>query len=80
MSRHIHEFPIDWTCDRDSRLSLTRNPRQVLRKLMDIQRAMKLEEKRDMNVAPNLRRRLFATPIAKAEDGIPLLGFILPEK
>jgi dolichyl-phosphate beta-glucosyltransferase len=29
----IQEFPITWTCDRDSRLSLTRSPAQIWREL-----------------------------------------------
>lgn len=37
----IQEFPLEWTCDRDSRLSLTRSPRQILRELTDIKRALK---------------------------------------
>ena len=34
----IKEFPIDWTCDRDSRLSLTRTPLHVLTELISIKR------------------------------------------
>ena len=29
----IEEFPVDWTCDRDSRLSLTRSPKRILHEL-----------------------------------------------
>ena len=36
----IKEFPIDWTCDRDSRLSPTRNSLQVLRELLRIRKAL----------------------------------------
>lgn len=36
----IKEFPIDWTCDRDSRLSPTRSSWGVLRELMAIKQAM----------------------------------------
>jgi dolichyl-phosphate beta-glucosyltransferase len=36
----IKEFPIDWTCDRDSRLSPTRSSWRVLRELMRIRRAV----------------------------------------
>lgn len=32
----ILEFPITWTCDRDSRLSLTRSPAQIWRELIKI--------------------------------------------
>jgi len=34
----IKEFPVEWTCDRDSRLSPSRTWRQVLRELMAIKR------------------------------------------
>ena len=37
---HIKEFPIDWTCDRDSRLSPTRNSWRVLSELLTIRRIM----------------------------------------
>jgi len=36
----IKEFPIDWTCDRDSRLSPTRNSWSVLSELLTIRRIM----------------------------------------
>lgn len=36
----IKEFPIDWTCDRDSRLSPTRSWRQVLTELLRIRRTL----------------------------------------
>jgi len=36
----IKEFPINWTCDRDSRLSPTRSSRRVLSELMAIKRTM----------------------------------------
>ena len=36
----IKEFPIDWTCDRDSRLSPTRNSWSVLTELLRIRRVM----------------------------------------
>ena len=36
----IKEFPIDWTCDRDSRLSPTRSSWRVLSELMTIMRVM----------------------------------------
>ena len=36
----IKEFPIDWTCDRDSRLSPTRNSWSVLSELLTIRRVM----------------------------------------
>ena len=36
----IKEFPIDWTCDRDSRLSPTRNSWRVLSELLTIRRIM----------------------------------------
>ena len=36
----IKEFPVDWTCDRDSRLSLTRSLWRVLFELITIKRIM----------------------------------------
>jgi dolichyl-phosphate beta-glucosyltransferase len=36
----IKEFPIDWTCDRDSRLSPTRSSWRVLSELITIKRAL----------------------------------------
>ena len=36
----IKEFPIDWTCDRDSRLSPTRSSWSVLTELLTIRRVM----------------------------------------
>ena len=38
----IKEFPIDWTCDRDSRLSPTRSSWQVLTELLRIRRVLKV--------------------------------------
>ena len=40
---HIKEFPIDWTCDRDSRLSPTRSSWRVLSELITIRRALDKE-------------------------------------
>ena len=37
----IKEFPIDWTCDRDSRLSPTRTSFHVLSELLAIRRALR---------------------------------------
>ena len=37
---HTSEFPIEWTCDPDSRLSLVRSPWAVLRELIAIKRAL----------------------------------------
>ncbi len=37
---HIKEFPIDWTCDPDSRLSPTRSSWRVLSELLNIRRVM----------------------------------------
>jgi len=37
----IKEFPIDWTCDRDSRLSPTRSSWHVLSELLKIRRVLK---------------------------------------
>jgi dolichyl-phosphate beta-glucosyltransferase len=39
----IEEFPIEWTCDRDSRLSPTRSLWRVLRELMTIKRTLAKE-------------------------------------
>ena len=36
----IKEFPIDWTCDRDSRLSPTRSSWSVLSELLTIRKIM----------------------------------------
>ena len=36
----IKEFPVDWTCDRDSRLSPTRSSWRVLSELLTIRRTM----------------------------------------
>jgi dolichyl-phosphate beta-glucosyltransferase len=36
----IKEFPIEWTCDRDSRLLRTRSAKQILRELRDIKRTL----------------------------------------
>jgi len=36
----IKEFPINWACDRDSRLSPTRNSRRVLSELIAVKRIM----------------------------------------
>jgi dolichyl-phosphate beta-glucosyltransferase len=38
----IKEFPIDWTCDRDSRLSPTRSSWQVLTELLRIRRILRV--------------------------------------
>jgi len=40
---HIKEFPIDWSCDRDSRLSPTRSSWRVLSELITIRRALDKE-------------------------------------
>ena len=37
----IKEFPINWTCDRDSRLSPTRSSRRVLSELANIKRVIR---------------------------------------
>ncbi|MGH7452854.1 MAG: dolichyl-phosphate beta-glucosyltransferase, partial [bacterium] len=39
----IKEFPIAWTCDRDSRLLRTQSTKQIWRELRDIKRALKKE-------------------------------------
>jgi hypothetical protein len=36
----IREFPVDWTCDRDSRLSPTRSSWNVLSELLTIRRVL----------------------------------------
>lgn len=36
----IREFPIEWTCDLDSRLSMTRTPWPVIRELIAIKRTL----------------------------------------
>jgi dolichyl-phosphate beta-glucosyltransferase len=40
----IQEFPIEWTCDRDSRLLQTRSAGQILHELRDIKRALEKEQ------------------------------------
>jgi dolichyl-phosphate beta-glucosyltransferase len=42
----IKEFPIDWTCDRDSRLSPTRSSWQVLTELLKVRRILKVTKVR----------------------------------
>jgi dolichyl-phosphate beta-glucosyltransferase len=37
----IREFPIQWTCDRDSRLSLAQTPAQIWHELRNIKRVLK---------------------------------------
>jgi hypothetical protein len=37
----IKEFPVEWTCDRDSRLSPVRNSKKVVLELINIKRMMK---------------------------------------
>ncbi len=41
----IAEFPVEWTCDLDSRLSLTRTPWPLIGELDRIRKAMKQERK-----------------------------------
>lgn len=36
----IKEFPIEWTCDRDSRLSVTRSSSRIWREMKDIKRTL----------------------------------------
>jgi dolichyl-phosphate beta-glucosyltransferase len=43
----ITEFPVEWTCDRDSRLSLSRSFLSVLRELLDIKRALAKDKQTD---------------------------------
>ena len=42
---HIKEFPIDWTCDPDSRLSPTRSSWRVLSELLKIRRVLAKKQK-----------------------------------
>lgn len=37
----IREFPIEWTCDHDSRLSLTRSPARILTEMKTIKQVLK---------------------------------------
>ena len=39
--KRIEEFPVEWACDPDSRLSVTRTPWPVLAELCALRRAMK---------------------------------------
>ena len=41
----IEEFPVEWACDPDSRLSVTRTPWPVLAELRALRRAMKAENR-----------------------------------
>ena len=43
-NHRIIEFPIEWTCDRDSRLSMSRSFFSVLRELLAIKRALAKEK------------------------------------
>jgi len=36
----IAEFPVEWTCDRNSRLGVRRNSREIMRELLQIKRAL----------------------------------------
>lgn len=36
----IAEFPVEWTCDRNSRLGIRRNSREIMRELLQIKRAL----------------------------------------
>jgi hypothetical protein len=36
----ISEFPVEWACDLDSRLSVTRTPWPVLAELLELRRAL----------------------------------------
>lgn len=36
----IAEFPVEWTCDRNSRLGIRRNSREILRELLQIRRTL----------------------------------------
>lgn len=38
---HMREFPIEWTADRDSRLSVIRSPRRIIPELITIKRVLK---------------------------------------
>jgi hypothetical protein len=37
----IKEFPVEWTCDRDSRLSPVRNFKEVVLELINIKRTVR---------------------------------------
>jgi dolichyl-phosphate beta-glucosyltransferase len=49
----IGEFPVEWACDPDSRLSVTRTPWPVLAELRTLRRTMANHS----NTAPNARRQ-----------------------
>lgn len=38
----IQEFPVEWTCDRDSRLSLTRSPKRIFSEMKTLKHALKI--------------------------------------
>lgn len=38
----IQEFPVEWTCDRDSRLSLTRSPIRIFSEMKTLKHALKI--------------------------------------
>lgn len=40
----IAEFPVEWTCDPDSRLSVTRSPRRILQELLALWRHFRRNE------------------------------------
>ena len=49
-SYRIGEFPAEWACDRDSRLSVTRTPWPVLYELRTLRRAMAKHDKTSPDV------------------------------
>ena len=52
----ICEFPVEWACDLDSRLSVTRTPWPVLAELIELKRAMARENRRNAHPQPETSR------------------------
>lgn len=52
----ICEFPVEWVCDLDSRLSVTRTPWPVLAELIELKRAMARENRRGARPHPETSR------------------------
>ncbi len=53
----IGEFPVEWACDLDSRLSVTRTPWPVLAELLELKRAMAQDRRQKTEPAPDASRQ-----------------------
>jgi dolichyl-phosphate beta-glucosyltransferase len=52
----IREFPVEWACDLDSRLSVTRTPWPVLVELLELKRALARDSHRNADPHPETLR------------------------